>query len=500
MVKRQTGTGNGIKRSIKMNAALNVIRQSSAMFFQLITFPYISRILGRSEYGRYSFSASIISYFLLLSGYGISNYAVREGARIREDRDKISALASDLFIINLITAIVAYVLLGVLTLSSAKLGLYKILILIQSFSIFLSAVGLDWINVIYEDYAYITIRYIILQIIALVFIFLFVRGPEDTETYCLIFVLASYGGNLMNLVYIRKYVSFKVRIRVNFQKYILPLTMLFVNSLATMVYVNSDITMLGLYRSDAVVGVYGFSSKIYNFLKYFINSAIVVAVPRLAHMKAQDENTYQIYIEKIFCYLLLVIFPIAVGFTVFGDSVIYIVGGTEYLSGAASFRILMLAFLFALMASVFTNCILIINRCEKYCLISTAVSASTNIALNFILIPVWGMEAAAVTTVIAEIVNLGIQSHFARKILKITIRFSKKNLLTIAGGSCLVALICIVINRTVAAETIYMVMIKIMAGCGLSVVAYGLLLLFSKNEVIYEIIKDDRFKLRKRNS
>ena len=99
------------KNSLKINAILNAIRQSSALIFQLITFPYVSRVLGESEYGRYSFSASIISYFLLLSGYGISNLAVREGARIRDNHERMSKLASDLFSINLVTTLGAYVLL-----------------------------------------------------------------------------------------------------------------------------------------------------------------------------------------------------------------------------------------------------------------------------------------------------------------------------------------------------------------------------------------------------
>ena len=49
-----------MSKSIKVNAALNAVRQSLSVVFPLITFPYVSRVLGSVEYGRYTFSSSII--------------------------------------------------------------------------------------------------------------------------------------------------------------------------------------------------------------------------------------------------------------------------------------------------------------------------------------------------------------------------------------------------------------------------------------------------------
>lgn len=80
---------------------------------------------------------------------------------------------------------------------------------------------------------------------ALIAIFAFVKVPNDIGKYCLILVLGSYGGNLVNICYIRKYVKLRINARLDFKKYIIPLFLLFVNSLATVIYVNSDITMLG---------------------------------------------------------------------------------------------------------------------------------------------------------------------------------------------------------------------------------------------------------------
>ena len=222
-------------KSIKINAVLNAVRQSLSVIFPLITFPYVSRILGSSEYGRYTFSSSIISYMSLLASFGISNYAIREGARFRNDKSRLNTLASDLFTINIVTTIVAYIVIYILINCNKKLYDYKFLIAVQSLSIILTTIGMDWVNTIYEDFLYITIRYAIIQVLALIAVFAFVKDQNDTAIYCAILVLGSYGGNLINLIYIRKYIHITINFKLKIQQYIKPLSILFVNSLATVI-------------------------------------------------------------------------------------------------------------------------------------------------------------------------------------------------------------------------------------------------------------------------
>lgn len=77
------------KRSLKKNALLNAIRQITSALFPLITVPYATRVLGAEHYGLVNFSASIINYFVLIAGLGISSYAVREGAESEMTKQKL---------------------------------------------------------------------------------------------------------------------------------------------------------------------------------------------------------------------------------------------------------------------------------------------------------------------------------------------------------------------------------------------------------------------------
>ena len=70
-MKRKNG------KSLVKNASLNVIKQICTLAFSLITFPYVSRVLGDIAYGRYSFAASIIEYLLIFSASAGGAYAIR---------------------------------------------------------------------------------------------------------------------------------------------------------------------------------------------------------------------------------------------------------------------------------------------------------------------------------------------------------------------------------------------------------------------------------------
>ena len=89
------------KKSLALNAFLNSFRSVLNILFPLITFPYVSRKLNVTGIGIYNFSNSIVSYFLLIAALGIGTYAVREGAKYRDNKKKIQQFSSEVFTINI---------------------------------------------------------------------------------------------------------------------------------------------------------------------------------------------------------------------------------------------------------------------------------------------------------------------------------------------------------------------------------------------------------------
>jgi len=143
-------------KSIKVNMILNAIKGLMSIFFPLISFPYVSKVLGVDNIGRYNFANSIISYFILLAGLGINTYAIREGARLREKENEFKQFANEMFSINILSTIISYVLFALLLIIVPKFQCYKTLLIILSLQIIFKTIGIEWIYSIYEDYAYIT--------------------------------------------------------------------------------------------------------------------------------------------------------------------------------------------------------------------------------------------------------------------------------------------------------------------------------------------------------
>lgn len=433
------------QKSLGLNAVLNGIKQCCSIIFPLITFPYISRVLGNDGYGKYSFSYSVTNYFILLAALGIYTYAIREGAKVRDDQKEVDKFCSQVFSINVCSAAISLLLLSIMVFCLPKFSGYKAYIFIQNTAIIMAVIGTDWVNGIFEDYFYITVRYIAVQCVCLIAMFVFVRKPEDIIPYCIISVLATNGGNLINVFYVRKYAKIRFTFDMDLKRHLVPLLILFVNSIAISIYVNSDITMLGFFESDAQVGVYSFASKIYNLLKQLINAVIVVSVPRIAYIIKNKPLEYKTFLNRIFSALNIVLLPIVVGMFFMSDSMILIAGGEQYIAGDAVLKVLSVATLFAIYASLFTNCVLIVNRQEKLCLKATVVSAIVNVGLNFVLMPTLGMIGAAVTTVIAELVNCMMQMCFSKAFFDWR-TLEVKPIVSCICGSAFIGITCLLCN------------------------------------------------------
>ena len=189
------------EKSLGINVVINVIRNVVNIIFPLITFPYASRALGVNSIGIYNFSYSIVSYFLLIAALGISTYAIREGARYRNNKELLTEFASEIFSINMLSTIITYILMIVVLINCKSIEKYIVTILIFSIQIFFTTIGVEWLFTICEEFSYITIVNMIFKVISVFLLFLFVRNQNDYNQYAAITVFAIVGSNIFNMIY-----------------------------------------------------------------------------------------------------------------------------------------------------------------------------------------------------------------------------------------------------------------------------------------------------------
>lgn len=436
------------KKSIKVNALFSVIKQLLSIIFPMITLYYATRVLGKENYGMVNFTKSIVSYFSLLAGLGVSTYAIREGARIRDSKDRFFSFANEVFTINVYSTIISFVGVCVLSFISEfkDWNINPILYYVFAISFLLITIGADWINSIYEDYAYITVRYIIIYAISLILMFILVKQQSDYVKYSLLLVVASAGGNILNVYYIRRYAHLKLVSISKCKQHIKPILILFVSAIASVIYINSDITLIGIFDGNETVALYNVASQIYIAIKHIVNAAVIVTIPRLSFYQGNDnQNMYNGLIGKIMDYALFLILPLIVGLFELSNPVMVFMGGAEYGDGSLSLRILSLSLVFAVISYILSSCILIPQKKDITFLIATIVSAIINITLNIILIPIISLNGAALTTLISEIV-LFIILWRKCKICGI-IKFNKKVIISSVIACLPIIVVCEIIKK-----------------------------------------------------
>lgn len=177
-------------KSINKNMFINGLNGLLNVIFPIISFPYIARILGVVNVGKFNYSSSIIEYFALIAALGINGYAVREGALIRREQKIFRNFCNEVFTLNVISTVISYVILFTVVFVNDGLSSYKSLIIVLSIRIVMTTLGVEWIYYINDDYLTIAMRNIISKILSIGLMLIFVKNEYDLMIYAVVSVIS----------------------------------------------------------------------------------------------------------------------------------------------------------------------------------------------------------------------------------------------------------------------------------------------------------------------
>lgn len=469
--------------SIKLNAVFNVIRQLMILIFPLITFPYSSRILLPEGIGKVAFARSFIDYFITIATLGISTYGIREVAKVRDDRGQLSKVSREILTINMVSTVIAYLLLFIAMISIPKLADYRSLLVVISAKILFTALGLDWLYGGIEDYGYITLRAFIFQIISVILLFAFVHKPEDYLIYASIAVIANVGSNICNWIHSKKYINLFSRTRLEIKKHLKPVFTMFAMAEVSKIYLVLDVIMLGFFCGDWDVGIYTAATKINRIVLHMITAIGVVVLPRLAYyIKNSDKKKFQELVYKNFDVFFLLSIPSAIGLCLIGNAAVLAFSGEKYMAAIPVMRIMNPIIVITGIGSVVGTQTFIPMGKEKLVLYALLIGSVCNIFLNIILIPKYQAMGAAVATLISQCVLSGTELFWCRKIvdLKRVGRF----FMIYLGNSLVMAIFAFICIRFIPGLWTG----TIIAIC-VGVVIYGVLLVIEKNRFVMDLFK-----------
>lgn len=470
-------------KSVKKNIVFNLIRVICRIVFPLISFPYAARVLGVVNIGKVNYCTSVINYFVLFAGLGISVYATREGVKFRDSKDELSAFVKEVLLINIVSTIVSYIALAILIIGHF-FDNYLEIIWISSLLVAFTTFGIEWLYQILEDFQYISIRSIAIQIISFISLLLFVRNASDYPIYAMITVFATGGNCFINIWQSRKYVNWRGNYYLDCKKHLKPIFIIFGISLSTSIYLSLDTVMVGRIRGDYEVGLYSAAVKLNSVVKTLITSISSVLLSRLSYYITQNKRERYIdLLRQGSNIILIMVLPACFGLLYLNKEVLLLFCGKEYASANLASIILSVNMVFSVIDGMLYNQICLPNGLERKASVATFVGALLNFGLNMFFIKRWGYIGAAFTTLISECTVFVILVWASNRVVQISQVFDRCYQYLI--GNVFMVFTIWIIGKVVYINIFFHVFISVLAG----IIVYVISLLILKNELIYKILR-----------
>ena len=392
------------QKSLAHNFIVYCIRTLFTGLTPLLIFPYASHMLGVNGIGQVSYAQSIATYFEQLALLGMNYYAVREGAKCRDDPRRFGKLTTELLLVNTITTAVSVTAYITLVCAATALQPYRVLLLLFALEVIAKGVSLDWFYNIIEDYDYITKRTILFQIIDVVVLLVFVRTERDVIAYAIVLFLPYLLTSVTNL----HNMSYRVALfgygKYQLWNHFVGSAKVFVVIASTMVYTLMDTTMLGYMIGDYPVGLYTSASKLAKMCSQLITAMCAVFLPRLAVCRANGELAkFREISTAAFNVILGLAIPATVGMFMLSKPFILIFSGSDFVEAVPTMEILSFDFIFSAMNNFLAWQVLVPYNQERTLLSATIVGALLDFLLNLLWIPHFAEQGAAWATLLAEV-------------------------------------------------------------------------------------------------
>ena len=468
------------QKSLKLNFIMNAILTMSSFLFPLITFPYVSRILLPIGTGKVSFANSVVTYFVMISQLGIPTYGIRACAIVRNDEEKLKKTVYELFLINVVMSILAYIVFFVALIYVPRLRADRTLFLITGTLIFFNTIGVEWLYKGLEQYTYITVRSIIFKFIALIAMFALVHDVDDYVIYGGISIFAASASNVFNFIRLRKIIGKKKVSQLNFRQHFKPVFTFFIISCATTIYTNLDNVMLGFMKDDVEVGYYNAATKIKNILVSIVTSLGTVLMPRASYylQNGMEDEFYKLS-KKAIKFVFLAATSMMIYFMLFAREGVLFLSGEAFEGAILPMMIVMPTLLFIGLTNIMGIQMLVPMGREDAVMISTFAGAIVDLILNAIAIPILGASGAAIGTLVAEFVVLIVQLIYLRK--DVAFLYNGQSYLKL-----LIALIAAFIAGCAVKLLISGIFIKLVISAMLFFGVYALILYILKEEIVTE--------------
>ena len=399
--------------TVRKNYFFQVAYQILILIIPLITAPYISRTIGPESIGIQTLTFNVSNYFVIFSMLGLAKYGNRCVSEIKDDKNALNEVFSELLFIHICLAFVA----TAFYLSYAFLlgGALKVYYLISGIYLIGTFFDINWLFFGLEEFKITVIRNLFVKIVSTILIFVFIKSQADLWIYILILASSQLLSYTFLWPYLRGRVSFKkISLRLAFKKHIKGLAILSIPIIAVSLYTSMDKIMIGTIYSETELGFYESSEKIIVLIMAIITSLGTVVMPRISYLSNKNDDADLIKtIDNSNYFNCFITCGCMFGIASIAKDFIPFFYGEDFFGSVVILEMLSTVIIFSSLSDISRNMYLIPKKKDNVYVIAVCSGAIINFILNFILIREYGGRGAAVATICAEVIVCTIQMVYS---------------------------------------------------------------------------------------
>lgn len=420
-----------IRQTIAKNTFWLFFGQIVSRLIKAALIIYAARILGAESYGIFSFALSFAMLALIFSDMGIGPLLVRETAKNQDEESRKKYISTSFYLkIFLLFVCLSLMLVGILILpnkeSAHLLWFFTFMIVATIFRDFFLALARSLEKMEIEAAT------MIIEMGAIVILgFVFLRIMPTPQSLALAYGLGAIIGLIFPLAVFRRRLieaiaNFDGQLAKKIAGWAWPFA---VGSLIGFILAYTDTLMLGWLKPIETVGWYAAAIKIPLLL--IIPAGIVhnAILPALSRLSDSGEKLGKI-VNRSGELLMALVFPLIIGGIILAPPIINLIFGKQYLPSVPAFKIALFLVPINCAWSILSAALFAKNL-QQSNMYFAALAAGTNIILNLILIPVYGITGAALASVFSQSIGFSLTLGLFKKITR-TFPFAFKELAKIS--------------------------------------------------------------------
>ena len=392
------------KSATAKNATWLIFGKVAQMLISLVVGLLTARYLGPSNYGLINYGAAYTAFFMAFCTLGINSVLVKEFIDRPDDEGRIigstlvmravSSFLSAGVIICLVCVIEADEPTAIAVTALCSIGL--LFSIFDTFNYWFQSKLKSKVTTIVTLIAY--------TLTALYKVVLLILG-KSVEWFALASAIDYLLIGVLLLVSYKKYGGRKLGFSVETSKRILKRSVYFIlPSLMVSIYGYADKLMLKHMLSRADVGYYSTATAVCTMWCFVLSAIIDSVYPSIMEAHKKDKALFEKKNRQLYAIVFYVSVAVSLVFCVFGELIIKILYGSEYMAAVAPLRVITWYTAFSYMG-VARNAWVVCEHREKYLKYIYISAAVGNVALNLVLIPVWGATGAAAASLITQILT-----------------------------------------------------------------------------------------------